>query len=376
MKRILFLLLKTQQGGAETQMLNILKNINKKEFSVSLGILYERQQLHDEFYNIKGVKVVDFKKKNKQDVSIYFKIAKFIKKNNIDIVQIFIANHHAFIPAFFVNKCIAIGGIRGCPGQRLSFIDKMKTFTVPKFLAKLNKLILISNSHAAREIYIKKGFDPDKIYVIPNGIDYSLFSKGSRIKIVNEFKLKNKLVFCMISRLVTGKNHDELIRYFKKIREKYKNAVLLLVGDGPEMDNLKSLAKECDESQNIIFTRSRKDIPDILAATDLFVFPSSSEGWPNVVGEAMAAGVPVISYPAGDIKRIIRSGYNGVITEPNMTSLIEEAVSLAKNKNKMKLISANAKKTIKEKFSINALVNNYERLYFNLLKSPTKARTK
>jgi L-malate glycosyltransferase len=366
--RILFIILKTQQGGAETQMLNLLRRMDKKKFYVHLGILYEHHQLRDEFYNIRGVNVVNFKKKDRFDFRIYFKIARFIRENKIDIVQTFIGNHHAYIPALLTRKCIAIGGIREQPAKNPSLIERIKGFMIPRFLMRMNKFILISNSQAAKDAYLAKGFRSDKVYIIPNGIDYGLFSKGTKTKVVNEFRLKNKIVLCMVGRLVNGKNHDELIRHFKGLREDYRNAVLLLVGDGPEMASLKGIANECGESANVIFTGNRKDVPDILAATDIFVFPSQSEGWPNVVGEAMAAGVPVVSYPAGDIKLIIRDGYDGIIARPNMDSFMREVNDLLKDKNRMRIIGRNAGRVVKERFSIDALARNYERLYLELLK--------
>lgn len=375
MIRILFILPKTHQGGAETQMFYLLRNLNKKKFVVYLGLLYNDEQLKKEFEAIKGIKIINFRKKNDLDFSIYFKIAKFIKSNNIDIIQTFMGNHHGYIPAFFIKGCTPVGGIRYSPDYEFSSFDKIKRFTIPKILTRLDKFILVSNNYAAKEICEKKGFDSDKIRVIPNGIDYERFSRGTPTKIIKEFKLKDKLVFCMVARLDSVKNHDGLIRLFKKLREEYKNAVLIIVGDGPEMGKLKILASECNESENIIFTGNRKDVPDILAAADVFVFPSKSEGWPNVIGEAMSASLPVVSYPVGDVKLIIKNGFDGIITESNMKSFHEAIMNLIKNKKKMKYIGENAQKTIREKFSVEKMIKEYEEFYLSLLKESEKDNT-
>lgn len=374
MKKILFILPNTQQGGAETQLLCLLRGLDKSEFDVYLGLLYENEQLKKEFTSIKNVKTICFNKRGPWDVSVLFKIKRFIKKNEIEIVQTFLGNHYSFIPALFSKNVIAIGGIRATEQPKnLGFLKRIMIFKLPKIISKYNKSILISNSFSGKKLFLEEGFPEELIEVIPNGIDFNRFSKGNKDKILKEFNLKNKFVFAMVSRLVEGKNHPELIQVFNKLTEKRRNLVLLIIGAGPEMDKLKQLVKELDLNTKVIFTGNRKDIPDFLAAVDIYLFPSRfPEGWPNAVGEAMAAGVPVITYQIGDVKQIIKSGYNGIITDNNMKSFYNATIELMKSKNKMNLLGTNAQRTIGENYSVDKMVKNYQKLYFRLLETEKK----
>lgn len=347
-------------------MLHILKNINKEKFYIYLGLLYENNQLKKEFNEIKNVKIINFKKKSKYDLSIYFRISKFAEKNKIDIIQTFLGNHHSYIPSLINGKTIAIGGIRGTHDKEFSPLTKFNEFTIPKKLTKLNKFNLISNSEAAKKLYIKKGFPENKINVIPNGIDVAYFSKGNKNKIIKEFSLKGKTIIGIVARLVKEKNHEMLLECFAKLTEMNKNLKLLIIGDGPERKNLEKKANELKIKNNVIFTGNRRDIRDFLHTMDIFVLPSKSEGWPNVVGEAMAAGLPVIAFPAGDIPEIINNNVTGIISEPNKDSFLKHLNCLITNESKRKKLSINAKKYI-NKFKINNMVKFYEKIYSEMI---------
>jgi len=325
--------------------------------------------LRDEFKKINGLKLVNFSKRGKFDIKVYFRIAKFIRDNRIDIVQAFVSNHHAYIPSFLAGRSIPLGGIRSTYSNDKSFFDGILRFKLARLSSKSKKMCLISNSYAGRDIYVQRGFPEDEIFVIPNGIDVDRFLKGNRQKIIKEFGLKNKLVLGMVARIDEKKNHEELIRIFYDLQKDFKNIVLLIVGDGPHLPKLKRITEDLSLGSKVIFTGLRKDIPDFLAAMDIFVFPSKfPEGWPNVVGEAMCAGLPVVSYPCGDVSRIIRDRYDGIITEPDEIAFKKKLISLIKNPASRMQLGSNAKKTISNKFTIPIMVKNYEKVYLELIK--------
>jgi glycosyltransferase involved in cell wall biosynthesis len=364
--KILFMLPQAQQGGAETQTLNLLRGLNKKKFEVYLGMLYENEQLKEEFESIKGVQAIYFNKKGPGDFLVFSKIMRLVKEKNIDIIQTFLANHYSYVPALFCRRTVAIGGIRSTiQPKEMSFVHRIITFSLPKIISGKKKLVLISNSYAGKELFTELGFKPYAVRVIPNGIDFQKFKKGNKNRILKELKLENKFVLGTVSRLTDVKNHEELLYLLKDLNKSYHNLVLLIVGDGPLMSILKDLTKSLN-LHNVIFTGNRKDIPDILKAMDLFLFPSRSESWPNVVGEAMAAGVPVVVRDVGDVKHIVRHNYNGVIAESNSQSFKKEVIKLMNNKNKMKRLGLCGQNTIFEQFQIKSMVGNYEKLFISI----------
>ncbi len=370
--KILYILPQAQQGGAETQMLNLLRNLDTTEFTLYLGMLYENKQLEKEFCSIEGLEIVDFAKNGLYDLFVYSKIASFIKKNNIDIVQTFLGNHHAYLPALLAGKIKCICGIRAT-GRPKSFSLILTKYLLPKFILNFMDILFVSNSEEGKKIYAEKGIPSDKIQVIPNGIDAKRFTKGKKNKVIKEFNLEKKFVLGIVARIVDSKNHEMLIKMIYELKKESPNIALLIVGDGPHKKTLVELSRELKLDKEIVFTGNRNDIPDLLSAMDIFVFPSLfPEGWPNAVGEAMAAGRPVIAYDTGDIKYIIKNGYNGIVTSRNSEIFKEELLKLIKDKAKREHLGKNAQKTVLENFTIKKMVSGYEEIYKGFFKADEK----
>jgi glycosyltransferase involved in cell wall biosynthesis len=365
--KILYLLPQQNVGGAETQMINLIENIDKTKFKVYLGIIYGGKELKEDLEKIKNITLISFNKINKLDITIFFKIAAFIKKEKIDIVQTFLSNHHAYLPVFIGRRGTPIGGIRSTNGGKGTFIDRFIRFDLTKLASKSKKMCLISNSHKGKEIYVQHKVPEKSILVIPNGINSNKFLKGNKNKIIKEFDLKKKIVLGIVARIDKRKNHEELIDIFYDLQKEFNNLILLIVGDGPYLSELKKIVIAKKIESKVIFTGLRKDIPDLLKAMDIFVFPSKyPEGWPNAVGEAMCAGVPVISYSCGDVKHIIKSKHDGIITTPN--HIRKDIKSLIKNKTLRNYLKINAQNKILKKFTTSIMVKKYEKIYINILK--------
>ena len=131
------------------------------------------------------------------------------------------------------------------------------------------------------------------VYVIKNGIQVKdfLFSEEIRNKVRTELKIQDKFVVGNVARFNLQKNHLFLLDIFNCIAKKKKNAVLLLVGDGEEKDNILKKSNELGILDKVIFLGIRKDVCNILQAVDVFVFPSLYEGLPVSLIEAQASGL-------------------------------------------------------------------------------------
>ena len=127
-----------------------------------------------------------------------------------------------------------------------------------------------------------------------NGIDFDeyRFSSESRKRIRAEFGIEdNCFLIGHIGRFTEQKNHEFLLEVFFEASKKRNNLRLLLVGDGELTDPVRQKCTALGVEENVIFAGIRRDIPAILSAMDLFVFPSLYEGMPNVVIEAQASGL-------------------------------------------------------------------------------------
>jgi glycosyltransferase involved in cell wall biosynthesis len=185
------------------------------------------------------------------------------------------------------------------------------------------------NSYGLKNIITQEGFcKPDKIKVLANGstngID-SQFFNPEKISIESQIELKNLLhistsdfVFVYTGRLTGDKGINELLLAFRKISAEFKNAKLLLVGFfEKELDPLdKATLDEIKNNPQVIFVPFQNDIRPYYSISDIMVFPSYREGFPNSVLEAGAMGLPTIATNINGCNEIIEHKKNGILIPP------------------------------------------------------------
>ena len=133
--------------------------------------------------------------------------------------------------------------------------------------------------------------------ILPNAIDYEKykFNPKSRLRIRSELGVIKKTVFVHIGNFYKPKNHIFLIKVFQEIKKKYSDAFLVMAGaDYGTMSSVMSVVKNLSLSDDVLFLGSREDVPDVLSASDVFLFPSLFEGAPISLIEAQVNGLPSI----------------------------------------------------------------------------------
>ena len=158
----------------------------------------------------------------------------------------------------------------------------------------------------------KREIDATRLEVIPNGIDLRRFTleAGTRARIRAELGISpDAWVMGTVGRLVPEKDQATLIRASASLLG--EDCRLLLVGDGVEAAALRELAASLPGGRFVHFLGARSDVPHLLAAMDVFVLPSLTEGLPLVVLEAMAAALPVVCTPVGGLADVVQPGTSG-----------------------------------------------------------------
>jgi len=203
-----------------------------------------------------------------------------------------------------------------------------------------------------------------EVSVIPNGIDLDRFqnlsSRGKGLKVNSAEKL-----ILFVGGLKPTKGIEYLIQAMSSIRQSETKAKLLLVGQGEEKEGLEHLAKNLDLSNYVRFTGGipNTEVPEYMAASDVFVLPSLSEGFPNVILEAMASGLPIVATRVGGLPEIIKEGNNGFLVEPkNPQQLAEKVLLILKDKELRKRISKNNEEKAKG-YSWESIVDRLEKVY-------------
>jgi len=155
----------------------------------------------------------------------------------------------------------------------------------------------------------------------------------------------------------------------KTITQETQSVRLMLVGDGAEEEELRQLVERLSLGNWVSFIGKipNEKIPEYLAASDVFVLPSLSEGLPNVILEAMASGLPIVASKVGGLPEMIKNGENGFLVEPKSPEQIAKKVLLLLGDNELKeKISKNNKEKAKD-YSWESIVIKLEKVYQSLL---------
>jgi glycosyltransferase involved in cell wall biosynthesis len=208
--------------------------------------------------------------------------------------------------------------------------------------------------------------------VINNGIDQKKFNPQIQFKnIRKELGIpEESILILFIARLTSHKQPLALINAFAKAFPSAPEMHLLMVGDGDQRQEVANLVQELNLSNKITLNSFRQDVPDILAAADIFVLPSLWEGLPIGLLEAMAMGKAVIATNVDGTCEIIQNNENGILVETDtlIPALAAALVKLSKDKSLRDKFSDSAVKTVNEKYNAAVMTRQIEDIYTGLLK--------
>ncbi len=265
-----------------------------------------------------------------------------------------------------------------CWNIRCSYVDfkkysKLTELTV-RALSKLSFIpdVVVVNSEEGRKHHSTIGFHPKKWKYIPNGFNTNKFQPSSiaKSKLIQELKLVDSdFLIGMVARFDPLKDHENFIEAARHLSLKNQNVHYVLIGRGlnDKNSNLVAQIKKARLEDKFHLLGERKDVAELVAGLDLFSLSSKAEGFPNVIGEAMACGIPCVVTNAGDSANIV--GETGITVPISNAKALAEAWEkfTQMSPDELKQKGALARKRILEKFDLPAIANEYEELYSELL---------
>ncbi len=242
-----------------------------------------------------------------------------------------------------------------------------RKFWIRWLLAQIERIAAITTtkiicvSEHDRELAIKfKVASPEKLIVIHNGVDISLFQN-----IVKSQPRNNKPVITFVGRLAPPKDLFFLI----DVAERINNAVFWIVGDGELREKVKRYISKKGLIDRVVLFWERCDIPEILSQTDIFVLPSRWEGLPLAIIEAMMAGLPVVASNVGGISELIEDGVNGFLIPPRDAVRFTKALQiLIEDETLRKKMGEAGREKAMKNFTLDKMLSKTMEVYCELLK--------
>lgn len=299
MKRLLCILSGMNAGGAETFLMKVYRAIDRTKYQFDFCInakeecFYEKEitSLGGKFYRIpqKSASLRKFKKE----------LYKVVKENGYEYVLRITSSAMGFMDLKIAKKagakvCVARSSNSGDGGTLKSLV----MHSLGKILyIKYVDVKIAPSDLAAEYTFGEKAYKKGEVAVLHNAVDVNVykFDSLSRKKIREEFEISDNVkLIGHIGRFSRQKNHLFLLKIYAEILKKEPNSILMLVGKGELENEIKAEIEKLGIENNVIFTGVRSDVPDLLSAMDVFVFPSFYEGMPNTVIEAQATGLPCV----------------------------------------------------------------------------------
>ncbi|HWR97775.1 MAG TPA: glycosyltransferase [Candidatus Methanoperedens sp.] len=319
--RLLLLARSLEAGGAERQLVELAGGLDGSRFAITVAVLYDRGPLRDDLARLAGVRLASLGKSGRWDMAgPLLRLVRLIRAARIQVVygSLDIANLYALAGG-------RLGGAKVVFGVRSAFMDftryarsEERVWRLAAFASRAADRV-IYNSFAGRDYALSRGFSRRNAVVVPNGIDVARFRpdrEGGR-RVRGEWGVPPEAPLVgLVGRLDPMKDHEAFLDAAALVRRESPGVRFVCVGEGPGAfaAGLRARAAQRGLEEALVWAGAREDMPAVYGALDVLALSSRGEAFPNVVGEAMACGVPCVVTDVGDAARIV--GGEGVVVPP------------------------------------------------------------
>lgn len=299
-KRLLCIVGSMNAGGAETFLMKMYRALDKSKYQMDFAVAMKGMGFYNnEIISMGGV-IYYITPKSQGALKNFWDIERIVKKHQYKYVLR--TSQHSLSALELLAAKVGGAQVRifrsSNSNTTTGSLKQMILHQLCKFMPRLFANVRIAPStEAAEYMFGKNCVKRGRAHLIKNAIDtdYYAYSNDSRLMTRKEFGIcDDNFVVGHIGRFNQQKNHIFLIDIFKEILKKEDKAILLLVGIGELQNAIKNRVNEFGLDEHVIFANVRNDIPSILSAMDVFIFPSLYEGMPNTVIEAQATGLDCI----------------------------------------------------------------------------------
>lgn len=348
---ILFVMEDLCFGGTQRQMVELASRLDRERFRVSMLVLTGRTDLDGQVEHA-GIPVTYLGHSRAVHPFFFLRMPRALKRLAPDILVPCTALPNIWARIWGrVLGIPVVGTVRGGGAPRRQH---------ERFLWRLTDH-MVCNSEALAEVLIGLGVPAGRLTYVPNGVDTERFAPARPVP-----SERSPLIVC-VARLAEDKDHLTLLRAFVLLRQRYPDLRLRLVGDGPREKELKAWVGEHLPEGGVEFCPGSPDVRAHYAAARIFALTSVREGQPNVILEAMAAGVPVCATDAGGIPRLVAHGENGLLSSVgDSAAFAANCATLLDAPERGDRFGQDGRRRVERSFSFAAMVAAHEAIFSRL----------
>lgn len=358
--RVQFVLTSLPVGGAETLLLNLVREMDRHNFAPEVVCLKEPGALGDEFAKL--VPVHSHFIRHKFDMAVVLRLKRLFARRHTDAVITVGAGDKMFWGRLAARMA-------GVP----VICSALHSTGWPDGVGKLNRLltpitdgfIAVAPPHAQHLISVEK-FPEDRVFTIPNGIDTRRFVPDPAMRPWLREQLQipfDKPIIGIVAALRPEKNHLQFVEASQRVSNEFPCAHFVIVGEGPERERIQAAINQSGREGQFHLLGSRQDTPHILAGMDVFCLTSRNEANPVSILEALSCGIPVVSPNVGSIPQTVIPDKTGILTEPLSAEDTARGICQLLSKPEVSAeLGRNGRQMVEVHWSLQAMVDGYQRL--------------
>jgi len=358
-------------GGAQRVLLDQARWFHEHGHKVTAVFFYDLEGLHDRWQAKEDFSIINlsaFQKKvgilknTRLLLGGLARLWKLLRSEKPQVVEAFThdSNMLALPLAWMAGVPVRIATHHGVIVTLPNWRRRIHTWMINIGLAYR----IVAVSDLTRQKSLEEGIRADKIQVIVNGIEPISLDGYNKSSIRREIGFaENDLVLISIGRLVYPKAHENLIFAIPDVLKQNEHVRVGILGDGELRDSFEKLIDSLGLRNKVRLFGTQENVPMYLAAADIFVLPSRSEGLPLALLEAMSAGLPVIATRLEGFDKVVEEGVHGLLVPVEDSQALAKAIlQLSPDSDQCRKMGEAARKHILENYSIDQMCQQYLRM--------------
>ena len=365
--RVLHVISSGGMYGAEAVILNLSRALEESGHSSSIGVFANLPHPNLQLYDAgrrEGIPSYRIECRGQIDPSVLRSIRSLAQEVRADIVHA-----HGYKADLYTWLALRNDGT--------PFVSTCHNWLDDGLLVRLygrldrvalrNYSAVVAVSEPVKQRLAKAGVNSERLFKISNGIDLHPFRRAMPI-LPEELQTESAQIVGIVGRLSPEKGIDLFLRAAGRVLADQPNTKFIVVGDGPDQDQLCRLTRELRLEGKVCFLGRRSDMPEILASLDVLVLSSRFEGMPMTVLEGMASSRAIIATAVGEVPSVVHDGVTGLLIPPEDVDALHKALTrLLRNPSERECLGERGKAFVEKCFSAKQMADEYLAVYQGVL---------